>query len=95
MLTKNVTSKVTRGIVPFVVATNDQDTALIAPVVIRLCRQPVVVAPLGFIGPNEIRAVLPWSLATQPEPVIVRELGCELILLLRVDGGQIRLIRKY
>ena len=95
LLTKNITSKMTGGIIPVVVATNNQDTAFIAPVVIGLCRQPVVVVPLWFIRPNEIRAGLPWSLASQPEPVVMRQLRYELILLLGVDWGQISLIRKY
>ena len=75
----------TGSIIPVVVPTNDQDTAFIAPVVIRLGHPPIVIVPVCLIGPGEVSAVLIWPLAPQPEPVVVRQLRYELILLPRVD----------
>ena len=85
MFANNIASKMTGSIVPVVVPPKDQDTAFIAPVVIRLGRQPFTVAPLGSIRPGEVTAVLTRSLGPQPEPVVVRQLRHELILLPRVD----------
>ena len=75
----------TGSIIPLVVTTNHQSTAFITPVVIGLSWQPVVVVPLGVIGPSEVSAGLPGSLSAQPEPVIMGQLRYELILLLGVD----------
>ena len=85
LLAKNIASKVTGGIVPVVVPANDQDTALIPPVVVWLSHQPVIIIPVCLVRPSEVGAVLPRPLAPQPEPVVVRQLRHELILLPRVD----------
>ena len=91
MFANYIASKMTGSIVPVVVPPKDQDTAFIAPVVIRLGRQPFTVTPLGSVRPGEVTAGLAGSLGPQPEPVVVRQLRHKVILLLRVDGDQVRL----